>query len=93
MYYIREQYIQEFTQMSGIWSLHCACMVAAKKTSTKRDEMKDLVTQLKTHFEDVDKSIFKATQNVYMNAILGWKKADQRYSYLDDEETDSSTPH
>lgn len=83
MYYIREQYIQKFTQNSGIWPLNCACMVAAKRTSSKRDEMKELVKKLKENFEDIDKSIFKATQNVNMDAILGWEKDGQKHSYLD----------
>lgn len=88
MYYIREEYIQKFTQNSGIWPLNCACMVAAKRTSSKRDEMKELVKKLKENFEGVDKSIFKATQNVNMNAILGWEKDGQKHSYLEffDEE-------
>lgn len=83
MYYIREQYIQKFTQNSGIWPLNCACMVAAKRTSSKRDEMKELVKKLKENFEDIDKSIFKATQNVNMDAILGWEKSGEKHSYLD----------
>ncbi len=88
MYYIKEQYIERFIQNSGIWPLNCACMVAAKRTSSKRDEMTDLIKQLKENFENVDKSIFKAAQNVNMNAILGWEKDGEKHSYLDfyDEE-------
>lgn len=88
MYYVEELYIERFTQNSGIWPLNCACMVAAEKTGTKRYEIKELIAQLKTKFEDVDKSIFKAAQNVNMDCILGWQKNGANYSYLDfyDEE-------
>ncbi|SHJ42816.1 tRNA 2-thiocytidine biosynthesis TtcA family protein [Tepidibacter formicigenes] len=88
MYHIREQYIERFIQNSGIWPLNCACMVAAKKTSNKRHEIKELIKKLKENFEDVDKSIFKAAENVNIDAILGWQKNGNKYSYLDfyDEE-------
>ena len=45
MYYVREQYIEKFIQNSGIWPLNCACMVAAKKTSSKRHEMEGQKTK------------------------------------------------
>ncbi|KXZ40673.1 tRNA(Ile)-lysidine synthase TilS/MesJ [Alkalithermobacter thermoalcaliphilus JW-YL-7 = DSM 7308] len=83
LYYVREKDIERFTQNSGIWPLNCACMVAAKKTGSKRNEIKQMIKQLKDNFSEVDKSIFKAAQNVNMNAILGWEKDGQKYSYLD----------
>lgn len=83
MYFIHEEHIERFTQISGIWPLNCACMVAAKKTSSKRNEIKELIKNLKQNFEDIDKSIFKAAQNVNMDAILGWQKNGKKYSYLD----------
>ena len=88
LYYVEEQYIQKFTQNSGIWPLNCACMVAAKKIGNKRYEIKELIKQLKVNFNDVDKSIFRAAENVGMESILGWQKDGESYSYLDfyDEE-------
>ena len=83
LYYIREENIIRFIQNSGIWPLNCACMVAAKKTGNKRYEIKDLINQLKPNFQDVEKSIFKAAQNVNMDAILGWQKDGEKYSFLD----------
>lgn len=84
MYHIREKDIERFIQNSGIWPLNCACMVAAKKTSGKRREIKELIEKLKDNFENVDKSIFKATQNVNMDAVIAWEKEGKRYSYLDE---------
>lgn len=90
LYYIEEEHIEKFTQDSGIWPLNCACMVAAKKTGNKRNEIKDLVKNLKKSFIGVDKSIFRAAQNVNMDSILGWKKTGKNYSYLDFYEEDES---
>lgn len=83
LYYVEEQYIEDFIQSSGIWPLNCACMVSAKKIGNKRHEIKDLIKELKKTFSGVDKSIFRASQNVNMDSILGWQKSGKNYSYLD----------
>ena len=83
MYYIEEEYIKRFTNFSGIWPLNCACMVAAEKIGNKRYEIKDLIKQLKENFDGVEKSIFKAAENVCMDGILGWQKGEEKHSYLD----------
>ncbi|GAA0068793.1 tRNA 2-thiocytidine biosynthesis protein TtcA [Clostridium sardiniense] len=83
MYFIEEDYIKRFINYSGIWPLNCACMVAAKKVGNKRFEIKDLIKNLKENFDGVDKSIFKAAENVSMDSILGWEKDGVKHSYLD----------
>ncbi|RBP41620.1 tRNA 2-thiocytidine biosynthesis TtcA family protein [Garciella nitratireducens] len=83
LYYIEEKNIQRFIQNSGIWPLNCACMVAAKKIGSKRQEMKKLIEELKKTIPNADKSIFHSAKNVNMNAILGWQKNNKKYSYLD----------
>jgi tRNA(Ile)-lysidine synthase TilS/MesJ len=83
LYYIEEDYIKKFIKRSGIWPLNCACMVAAKKTGNKRYEIKDLIKGLKGNYKDVEKSIFKAAQNVNMDSIIGWQKDGKKYSFLD----------
>ncbi len=88
MYYIEEDYIKRFINNSGIWPLNCACMVAAEKIGNKRYEIKDLIKELKKNFSGVEKSIFKAAENVSIDSILGWQKGEKKYSFLDfyDEE-------
>ncbi|MCC3862946.1 tRNA 2-thiocytidine biosynthesis protein TtcA [Terrisporobacter petrolearius] len=83
LYYIREESIIKFIQNSGIWPLNCACMVAAKKTGNKRYEIKDLIKSLGDNFQEVEKSIFRSAQNVYLDSVLGWEKDGKRHSFLD----------
>ncbi len=83
LYYVDELYIERFTQNSGIWPLNCACMVAAEKIASKRHEIKALIKELKNKIDNVDTNILRATQNVNMEAILGWHKGGKQYSYLD----------
>jgi len=91
LYYIEEKDIINFSQSSGIQALNCACMVAAKKIGNKRYEIRALIEELKGRFEDFDKKLFKAADNVNIEAILGWQKGGKKYSYLDfyDEEDDN----
>lgn len=83
LYYIREESIIKFIQNSGIWPLNCACMVAAKKTGNKRYEIKDLIKSLGDNFQEVEKSIFRSAQNVYLDSVLGWEQDGKKHSFLD----------
>lgn len=88
MYCVHEPSIEKFIRESGISSMNCACMVAAKKTGNKRFEIKKLIKELDLNFQEVEKSIFRAAQNVQMDCILGWKIKGEAHSFLDtyDEE-------
>lgn len=84
LYLIEEDSIKRFIKNSGIWPLNCACMIAAKKIGNKRYEIKELIKNLKANFKDVDKSIFKAAENVAMDSILGWEKSEIKHSFLEE---------
>lgn len=84
MYNIKEKDIIRFIKNTGLLPLNCACMVAAKRTSGKRQEIKELIENLKETYENVDISIFKSTQNVNMDSILEWKKDGKKHSFLDE---------
>ncbi|MFI3210311.1 MAG: ATP-binding protein [Peptostreptococcaceae bacterium] len=83
LYYIREDDIIKFIQNSGIWPLNCACMVAAKKTGNKRYEIKDLIKNMGENFKDVEKSIFRASENVNVDSVLGWQIDGEKHSFLE----------
>jgi len=86
LFHIREETIAQFTKESGIWPLNCACMVSAGKTANKRYEVKRLIKELGKDFKEVEKSIFRAAQNVQLDCVLGWKKEGQVHSFLDEYE-------
>lgn len=84
MYLIRENNIINYTLYTKLPVMNCGCTVTAKKTSSKRKEIKELISLLKKTIPDVDKSIFKSTHNVHLDSIVGYKKNDAYNSYLDD---------
>lgn len=83
MYLIEEKYIERFIRNSGIVPLNCACMVAAKKIGNKRFEIKDLIEKLSEDFQNVDRNIFRAMENVNMDTIIGWESKGEKHSFLD----------
>jgi len=83
MYYIKEEAIINFTMNAGLSPMNCGCVVAAKKTSSKRQEMKELIRSLKKMNPDIDKCILNSAHNVNMNCIIGWKKEGVAHSFLD----------
>lgn len=83
LYYIREEDIIRWITYTGIWPLNCACMVAAKKTGNKRYEIKDLIKNLSNDFVNVEKSIFKAAENVNVDSVLGWQIEGEKHSFLE----------
>lgn len=84
MYQVEEKDIIRFIKYTGIEALNCACMVTAKRTGTKRQEIKDLIEELKKTFDNVDISIFRAGENVELDGVLAWKKDGLRHSFLDE---------
>ena len=84
MYYIKEDVIKKFTMNAGLSPMNCGCVVAAKKTSSKRSEMKALIAKLKETNPDIDKCILQSAHNVNMSCMVGWSDDEGRHSFLDD---------
>lgn len=83
LYSVREEDIFSFANSSGLSPMNCGCVVAAKKTSSKRREMKELIKSLGSEFQGVEKSIFNSTRNVFLDAIIGWRDGDDQRSFLE----------
>ena len=84
MYYIREDSVIKYTKNAGLNMLNCACMVAAKKTGSKRYEIKNLIQEMKKTNPLVEKSIFSSTKNVYMDCVLGYNNNGTKFSFLEE---------
>ena len=52
----------------------------------KRLEIKDLIKSLGENFKDVEKSIFKAAENVNIDSVLGWQQDGVKHSFLENYE-------
>ncbi len=88
LYNIREEDIFAFSGRSGLSPMNCGCVVAAKKTSSKRREIKELIKTFGTSVHSVEKSIFNSTKNVFLDAVIGWRDGDEQSSFLDSYDED-----
>ena len=95
MYLVRESDIESWRDYNGLTFLRCACrfteaqgMMASgrsvKEGDSKRLETKRLIAELKKTNPFVEANIFKATQNVVLNKVLGYKQHGEKHSFLED---------
>lgn len=83
LYYVQENDIKRFIASTGLSPMNCGCVVAAKKTSSKRREMKELIANLKKIHPDVEKCIIQSAHNVNLNCIVGWTKDGEKTHFME----------
>ena len=83
LYLVKEYDIKRWMTFNELEFIDCACSVTKKKNDSKRQEMKELIEKLKEVYDDVDKNIFKASENVNLDTLLGYYDGDNRTSFLD----------
>ncbi len=87
MYLIREDDIIAWAKYNELTFLNCACKFTEKSSlddeTSKRKYIKNLLKDLKKINPNVDYNIFKATDNVNLNCILGTKSNGSYKSFLE----------
>lgn len=90
MYLIKEQDILSWKKHNELTFINCACKFTEKMKiddgASKRNEMKQLINNLRKVNKNVDHNIFKSLDNINMNCILGYHKDGVRHSFLDEYE-------
>jgi len=84
MYLIKEKDIIRIMKHHGIETMACGCEISSCDTASKRSETKRLIAKLKDDFQDIDKNIFRAAENVNLDSIVRYTKNGKEYSYYDD---------
>lgn len=70
LYLIRESDILHVIKALNISPMNCGCSVTEKKEESRRAEIKTLIADLSTRFENVEHSIFSASKNVRLDHLL-----------------------
>ena len=88
LYLIRERDIINWCKRNDLEFIRCACKltegVENLEMTSQRKETKKLISELEKSNPIAIKNLFKVTSNVNLNKILGWKKGNKQYSFLDD---------
>ncbi|QLY40430.1 hypothetical protein HF295_06040 [Hujiaoplasma nucleasis] len=83
MYLIKEHDVKKFMDYHQLIVSHKGCLFQERDNETKRQEMKELISKLRKVYKNIDINIFRSAENVNMDAILGYIKDEEKYSYLD----------
>ena len=90
MYFIKEKDIISWCRYNELEFLNCACKFteesASKEDLSKRKEMKKLIDYYRKVNKNIEYNIFKAAENVNMDAILGYRKDGEKHLFLEDYE-------
>ncbi len=86
LYYIKEKDIINWQNYNKLSFIHCECPLSENNIDSKRKEIKDLITSLRTKNKYIDQNIMKSMENINLNSILGYKKNEEKYFFLDDYE-------
>ncbi len=88
LYLVREDHIKAWVRYNNLEFINCACKFtedsSKDETLSKRNEMKELIKELKKKNKNVDYNIYKALDNVNLNCVLGTKKDGKYKSFLDE---------
>ena len=86
LYLVKEEDIKSWAKHNELTFLNCACQFTVKqktKNNSKRQEVKELIKQLKQINPDIDNNIFNSLNNINLNCILGTKQDGQYHSFLE----------
>ena len=72
--YAEEKDIINYTKKNGILAMNCGCTIEAGKTSSKRKEVKDLLSDLEEKHPGIKKSVFNSMRNINLNYVYGYEK-------------------
>jgi tRNA(Ile)-lysidine synthase TilS/MesJ len=83
MYFIKEKDIIAWKNHCNLSFLNCACTVVKEKMG-KRREVKELIESFRKIDKNIDIHIFKSSENINMDAVLGYKDSAGFHSFLDE---------
>ena len=90
LYLIREAEIKHWRDYNKLNFIQCACRFTdtctsctPSNTGSKRQEIKQLIAELKKINPQIESNIFRSVENVNLNTIISYKKDDLQHSFLD----------
>lgn len=98
LYLIREETIKKWRDYNNLYFIQCACKftetcynnecLTTANTSSKRKQIKELISTLKINDPQIEDNIFKSVENVNLSTIVAYKdKNGVKHNFLDDYET------
>ncbi len=89
MYYIREKDIISWRNYNKLEFLQCACRFTEQNANldstgtSKRQEVKNLIKEMKKVNPQVDINIFRSVERVNLSTIIGYYKEGEEHNFLE----------
>ena len=89
MYYIREKDIISWRNYNHLSFLQCACRFTERNAAgdgigdSKRQEIKQLISELKKKNPQADINIFRSVERVNLSTIIGYYSENEEHSFLE----------
>ena len=89
LYLVKEENIKKWATYNQLEFLQCACRFTEEnhmstQGSSKRQEIKALVQQLRNNYPNSDINIFRSFHDVNLNTLIGYHTDKMSYHFLDD---------
>ncbi len=96
LYYVKEEDVLRWRDWNKLEFIQCACRFTETYEAnhnedglSKREEMKQLIKELRKVNPKVDLNIYNSTRNVNLSTIISYKKGEEVHTFLDDYENRS----
>lgn len=84
LYLVREEAIIKFAKYNHLKFINCACKFTdSSSVDSKRLEMKQFIHEFEKRHKNVAANIFKSSENVNIETVLGIKKGNTKIIFLD----------
>ena len=91
MYFVNEADVLAWKNKNDLSFIQCACKVTEKNAScnngcggSKRQEIKELIKELRKINPKVDINIFRSVENVNLNTVISYVQDGKTHHFLDD---------
>lgn len=94
LYLVRENEIKRWRDYNNLNFIQCACRFTDTcttcnngNTGSKRQEIKQLIANLKKINPQIESNIFHSVENVNLETIISYKRGEEKHNFLDDYDT------
>lgn len=85
LYLVREESIIQWAEFNNLRFIDCSCRLTEGRNSStsKRQEIKNLLKQLRAVNPEVDMNIFRSAENVNLQTLISYHIGDEYHHFLD----------
>lgn len=84
LYLVEERDIIKWIKNAGIVPMDEACPIMEKRNDSQRSNIKEMIEKLRETNPNIEKNIFRSSDNVGIDAVLGYIKKGERHSFLEE---------